>query len=218
MLTKYCKMLPVLSFSTNATVVDANDLTRPIKSSSVDRLVDDFKTRGALQSDDDDDSEMRQNWKEVVKTLQEVKEDESLDAELLILTEETDENRANELLDLGEKLLHRVLGGVSVARTETNVITSQKTTHATLNLYNRGIKLSELAYGVQGTSVKKVENFLASRAAAEFELLMLRFHNVNTLKHTPIRLKMHMQGTGRTLEIQRVDGKKAARALAAIER
>lgn len=209
-------MLPVLSFSTSATVVDADDLTRPIKSSSVDRLVDEFKTRGTVKSDDDD--EMRQSWKEVVKTLQEVKEDESLDAELLILTDETDENRANELLDLGEKLLHRVLGGVSVAKTEVNVVTSQKTTHATLNLYKNGIKLSELAYGVQGTSVKKVEDFIASRAAAEYELLLLRFQNVDTLQNTPIRLKMHMQGSGRTLEIQRVDGKRAARALAAIER
>ena len=158
-------------------IIDASDLTLTIEQPSVDQLIDQFKRRGTREN---------------------ARNDDALHAELVILTTEDAEYRANELLDLGEKLLFRVLGGSVGSKTHVNVVTSQTGTSAILNFYDAGIRLSALAMGIGGMPIEKIEDFLASRSAVEFELLLLRFENTATV---PMRLTMHMGATGRTLEV-----------------
>ena len=205
-------MLPTIGLPTSRlATVDADDVTRKITPLSVNELIDAFEARSVLGGGgdvEDGDVEMRKEWTGIIQKLENLKTGDSatdaLDAELLILTTETDEGRAGELLDLGEKLLLRVLGNVRVVKTDVNVVTSQPTTSATLNLYERGVRIALLAYGAGNTPVKEFEDFLASRAITEFQLLLLRFLNTDTLKHENVRLKMHMQPTGRVLDVQRI--------------
>lgn len=216
-------MLPSLaSFPTGSgrgRIVDEDDLTRRVNRLNVDELLDSFRARGSDGGNDegnddgDDDGErMRRSWRSLVDRLSEAKgggggKGEELHAELLILTQETDEARASALLDLGEKALLRVLGGVAVARVDVNVVTSQPKTEAKLNLFERGVRLASTACGLGGLSLHEAEDFLATRAANEFEMMMLRFYDADTTSLWTdgggAGLTMRLVGSGRTLELQR---------------
>jgi hypothetical protein len=201
--------------------VDEDDLTRKIDALKIADLIDSFRERGrpgvvpagadALPTADGDyESEMRRSWRTTVDKLTRLKLDgssslssvsEGVHAELLIFSAETDETRAGALLDLGEKALLHVLGGVSVARVDVNVVTAQKKTSAKLNLFERGVRLAAIAYGVGGTPLREVEDFLCTRAAAEFEMLLLRFYDSDVVVRP--KLSMHLEFSNRTLEVQR---------------
>lgn len=230
-------MLPPLVELRTGDVVDEDDLTREVSTIKIDNLLSSFRKRGrraepaaaaptgegGAGDGADDDGEMRKSWRGMVDKLTALREggaardgsNDDVHAELLILTTETDEKRASSLLDLGEKALLHVLGGVSVARVDVNVVTAQKETSAKLNLFERGTRLAAMAYGIGGTPLREVEDFLSTRAASEFEMMLLRFYDTDVIENP--RLTMHLRYTNRTLEVQRPDtSRRHARARAAV--
>ena len=191
-------MLPPLTLRacTGAAIVDEQDLTREVDAAKIDDLVDAFQERGRLGDDDGDDAEMREGFRSLIETTV-----GGLHAEFLVLIEETSELRAQELLSLAEKALIRILGGVVVARIDVNVITAQKQTSAKLNLFEGGVRLAAQAYGLGSTPLLLIEDFLSARAAAEFEMLLLRFGGIELARNT--KLDIQLEATNRMLGVQR---------------
>jgi len=119
-------------------------------------------------------------------------------AEALILTTETDEFRADELLKLAENMLTRVLvGNHVVTKVNVKVITGQPNDSASVNIYASGLDLARVAYGLFGRSVTQIEDFLAARVSTEFQLLLHRFLDKDVLD--TINLNIKMETSGRSL-------------------
>ena len=216
-------MLPVLAMTKThgedvGALVDSDDLTRNVSDETVDDIVNAFSRRGTEQSQTstssakqkNDDDDMKKSWRSIVDRIESLKSasnggggsnEEDLHAEMLIMTDVDDEARAETLLDLGEKVLIHTLGGVKISKIDINVVTSQPTTHATLNIYKRGVVLAARAYGIGGTPLYEVEDFIATRAASEFYMMLHRFYNSNVVSSG--RLTVHLQHSGRTLEVER---------------
>ena len=193
-------------------IVDEDDLTRHVAKASIEDLIASFRARGRNREgggeEEEDEAEVRRkSWRELVQKasggLSWLDDDsDGVHAELLILTTETNQTRAETLLDLGEKALVHLLGGSDSARVSVNVVTAQAKTEAKLNLFEKGTRLARSALGLAGVSTADLEDFIASKASAEYEMLMLRFYDTELVQGAP-KLTIHLSSTGRTLEVQR---------------
>ena len=190
-------MLPVI-LAHSGNIVQADEFTRPI---------DERGIRTQLM-------DLNQRWKNKLTTSYMDEDDygaadattglNSLHAEVIVKTSETDEGRANELLNLTEQAIIRTIGSLSLARVETSVVTDQKTTETTLVIYRTGLELAKRAFGLLNVADADMEDFLVKKAATEYRALLLRFYNTNILNgdKSP-KLEVKLEATGRTLKIQR---------------
>jgi hypothetical protein len=123
---------------------------------------------------------------------------------LVVHTTAADERRAGELLELAEAAVLRTLGGIPSTRINTSVVTSQPATEATLVLHTRGVEIAAAAFGIGRLDMKAIEDFVVTKASIEYQTLMHRFMNTDTLdgSETP-RLTVRLYSSGRTLVIQR---------------
>ena len=177
----------MLPLNARSKIVEANEFTREIDEESIRSHIRDLnqKWKGSKVDDDDD----YQNT--------------HLHAEVIMRTTETDERRANELLNLIEQGIVRLLGNVH-SRVETSVITHQELTETTLVIYMKGVKIAARSYGLSSVPLAEMEDFLVEKASVEYIAMFLRFYKVDTI-HSP-NLIVNMEGTGRTLRVQRSPG------------
>ena len=178
------QMLPL---NARGKIVEACDFTREIDEKSIRSHIQDLNQKWKSSNVGDDDDYQNTH----------------LHAEVIMRTTEADERRANELLNLMEQSIVRLLGNV-YSRVETSVITHQKLTDTTLVIYSKGVKIAARAYGLSSVPLAEMEDFLVEKASVEYIAMFMRFYKVDTL-HSP-NLTVNMEGTGRTLRVQRSPG------------
>jgi hypothetical protein len=194
-------MLPAMAISQTNRIVDERDFNAPIDEKSI---------RDHLRRIND-------RWENVVSKMKQEREvgasggeygdqdgADTLHAELVVHTTAADERRAGELLELAEAAVLRTLGGIPSTRINTSVVTSQPATEATLVLHTRGVEIAAAAFGIGRLDMKAIEDFVVTKASIEYQTLMHRFMNTDTLdgSETP-RLTVRLYSSGRTLVIQR---------------
>jgi hypothetical protein len=71
-------------------------------------------------------------------------------------------------------------------------------------LHTRGVEIAAAAFGIGRLDMKAIEDFVVTKASIEYQTLMHRFMNTDTLdgSETP-RLTVRLYSSGRTLVIQR---------------
>lgn len=190
-----------MAISQTNRIVDERDFNAPIDEASI---------RDHLRRIND-------RWENVVSKMKQEREvaasggeygdrdgGDSLHAELVVHTTASDERRAGELLELAEAAVLRTLGGIPSTRIDTSVVTSQPATEATLVLHARGVEIAAAAFGIGLLDTNAIEDFVVTKASIEYQALMHRFMNTDTLggSETP-RLTVRLYSSGRTLVIQR---------------
>ena len=134
-----------------------------------------------------------------VQTLTEFKESmgKHKGVRLIIETQETTQDRATQLLDLGEAMLARLFGDDD---NETSVVTAQSETKAQIRVSSAATARVARAMGLASLEKAEFEDFLAARIATENNLLLLRFENTNMVTSPVMTIEF---ASGRTLVADR---------------
>ena len=124
------------------------------------------------------------------------------EVELIMRTTEETEARASILLDLGEAALTRLFGALKF---NISVITSQPENRAQIRISQRAVQRVASACGISSSANQRtgisIENFVANRVSAEYQLLRLSFNNTDLLS-SPNR-QITLYPSGRTLNVSR---------------
>ena len=143
----------------NMNVVEQNRLDRRLRQDEVADLVDEYKN---------------------------VRDGSSFAVRAILLTQERNQSRANEILAMANAGLLRSLGNPSGATVDARLITSQTKDDAYIQVSNKGTELARLALGTCGLETRSLEELVVRRLKTEIEAISLRSGADESVKRTVI--------------------------------
>lgn len=160
----------------NQIVIDERQLTKPVSKQDV-----------------------RETFEAFQKRVDSVATDGLPDADFLIETDDKSEGRARELLDLGEAALKRLFS--TELKIDISVVTAQPTSSAKLRITEAAVRRVASATGLSGLGVQEMEDFVAQKISTEYQLILLRFLNVDLLPDPALTIEVGP--SGRSLNVSR---------------
>ena len=157
-------------------ILDERQLTKRIKEKDVKQTLQDFEAQRRSPKGDE--------------------------VELIVRTKEGTEARASILLDMCEAALTRLFGEFKF---NVSVITSQTENTAHIRISQRAVQRVAYSCGVSSSANQRtgtsIENFVANRVSAEYQLLLLSFNNTDIIASPNLQITLFP--SGRTLNVLR---------------
>jgi hypothetical protein len=142
----------------NMNVVEQSRLDRRLRQDEVSELVDEYKNV----------------------------RDGSFAVRAILLTQERDQRRANEVLAMANSGLLRSLGNAPGATVDARLVTSQTKDAAYIQISDKGTELAGLALGTCGLNSQQLEELVVRRLKTEIEAISLRSGADESVKRTII--------------------------------
>tara|TARA_B100001057_G_scaffold477761_1_gene547377 strand:- start:1123 stop:1623 length:501 start_codon:yes stop_codon:yes gene_type:complete len=112
--------------------------------------------------------------------------DGSFAVRAILLTQERNQSRANEVLAMANAGLLRSLGNAPGAAVDARLITGQTKDDAYIQISDKGTELARLAVGTCGSNTERLEELLVRRLKTEIECIALRSGADELVKRTVI--------------------------------